>query len=131
MDSGDKKVYPKFKESLPEVDRCPPTEAMAVARKGIWRFVNNNPATDDDFKSHHALSKPCPPQVPICKWAATSFFTEKRTAFICLPKPRKRYRYIAKMDITQNCGVSILENGHVNLWRYDTFSPSALDIEGL
>jgi len=132
MDAGGKEIPVKFKESLPEEGgQCPPSEAAPVARSEAWRFVNHNPVIDDDFKSHHARSKPCPPSVPVCKWAATSLFTKKKTAFKYLPKPRSRYRFIAKINISPTCGVSILENGHINFWRYDTFSPIALDIEAL
>jgi hypothetical protein len=119
----------KFKETLP--GSCPPAGAGVRAYEGVWRFVSSNPVTDQDFASHHAQGKTPPPTVSACRWASSSLFLTKEAAYKHLPKPRKRFKYIAKVQITEQCGVSVLVRTHIDFWRFDTFKPIVLAIEGL
>jgi hypothetical protein len=123
------RTHLQFKENLPAL--CPPPLAASEAYEGVWRFVNSNPVTDQDFASYHALGKPCPPSVPPCKWASSSLFLNKDAAFGCLPKPRKRFKYIARVNISKRCGVSILTRSHIDFWRFAVFVPSVIAIEDL
>jgi hypothetical protein len=122
-------VSPKFKENLPE--NCPPKGAGIRAYDGIWRYVNSKDVTDQDFASYYALGKRPPPTVPPCRWASSSLFLTKEAAYTFLPKLRGRYKFIAKVNITEKCGVSLLLKSHIDFWRFDTFKPSVVAVEDI
>jgi hypothetical protein len=132
-------ISPKFKESLP--DGCPPPGAGPFHFAGVYRFVSANPATDDDFASYQALeekaknagqrAKGRPRSVPPCVWAATSLFVERDAAYEALPKPRERFEFLAKVTITEQCGVSILKRKHISFWRFESFVPMVNRYEAL
>jgi hypothetical protein len=123
----------KFMEEMP--DSCPPPGAGPFDYETVFRFVTANPASDEDFASHKALEKKTgkgrPRIVPPCIWAATSLFLTKESAYETLPKLRGRYKFMAKVKITQQCGVSILKRSHISFWRYSTFKPSVHGYESL
>ncbi len=123
----------KFMEELP--DSCPPAGAGPFAYEAVYRFVNSNPATDEDFASHKAMEaktgKGRPKSVTPCFWAATSLWLDRDFAFETLPKLRGKFTLLAKIKITKECGVSILKRSHISFWRYATFKPSVHGYESL
>lgn len=124
-------VSPKYKENLP--DGCPPAGAGVKAYSGVWRYVKGKTVTDQDFASYYALGKKPPPPtvVSLCRWASSSLFLNKEAAYLLLPKLRGRYKFIAQVNITEKCGVSILLKSHIDFWRYDTFKPSVVAVEDI
>jgi hypothetical protein len=123
---------PPFMDVLPQ--GCPPgTTAKRRAVAEAWRFVNSNPPADQDFWSFAKLkpNKPPPATVTPCQWAGSSLFVTKGWAFKKLPKCRDRFNYIIKIEITENCGFTELEIPHIRLWRFKSFKPKILLVEGL
>jgi hypothetical protein len=114
---------------------CPPSDAVPCDFPTAYRFVNCNPATDADFESYQAIEdkggRIRPPDVPPCRWSGTSLFTTREAAFDKLPKPRKRFKFLARVSITKDCGVSVSARGHITLWRYATFVPTVHGYESL
>jgi len=55
----------------------------------------------------------------------------KAEAFTKLPKPRRRFKYIAKIKITTKCGLTDQQKLHVDFWPFDTFKAHILDVEEL
>jgi hypothetical protein len=129
MAGAEASVSPKWKENLPK--DCPPKGAGKRAYEGIWRYVKSKTVTDQDFASYHALGKPRPATVSPCRWASSSLFLTKEAAYFLLPKLRGRFKFIAKVNITEKCGVSILTRSHIDFWRYDTFKPSVVAVENI
>jgi hypothetical protein len=117
----------KFKENLPK--DCPPKGADCRAYDGIWRYVKAETVTDKDFASYYALGKKRPEVVSECRWASSSMFLTENAAYVLLPKLRGRYKFIAKVNVTVKCGVSILTKSHIDFWRYDTFKPSVAAVK--
>jgi hypothetical protein len=132
-------VSPKFKENLP--DGCPPQGAGPFHYEAAYRFVTSNPATDEDFASHQALEEKAtaaghkpkgrPRSVPPCVWAATSLWQGEDAAYEALPKVRDRFKFLAKVTITKQCGVSVLKKKHISFWRYESFVPTVHEYEAL
>ena len=122
-------VSPKYKENLP--DGCPPDGAGVRAYEGVWRYVTSKTVTDNDFASYHALGKPRPKTVSPCRWASSSLFLTQEAAYLLLPKLRGRYKHIAKVNISEKCGVSLLLKSHIDFWRYDTFKPAVVAVEDI
>src|ERR1700732_831183 len=91
----------KFMEELPDcAGPCPPPGAGPFAYEIVYRFVNSNPVTDEDFASHKALewrtSKKRPRSVPPCVWSATSLFLNRNSAYEVLPKIRDHVKFLAQ-----------------------------------
>jgi hypothetical protein len=132
-------VSPRFKEKLPE--GCPPNGAAPFDYETVFRFVKSNPVTDDDFASYCELeekakkagkkAKGRPRSVHPCTWSATSLFVTKESAYLALPKPRERFKFLAMVKITKQCGVSILRRQHISFWRYETYVPQVHEYESL
>jgi hypothetical protein len=56
-------------------------------------------------------------------------FLAKNVTYQALPKPRKQYKYVARVSITPNCGVTMLGEGiHVNFWPFATFVPKVIEV---
>ena len=131
--AGTKTKTVQFMEKLP--DSCPPPGAGPFAYENVYRFVNSNPATDEDFASHQAREKKTgkkrPRSVPPCLWATTSLWLNRDSAYEALPKLRGQFKLLASVKITKQCGVSILKRSHISFWRYATFKPSVNDYESL
>jgi hypothetical protein len=125
--------FVKFMEELP--DSCPPADAAPIDCEVVYRYVNSNPVTDQDFESHKALEKRGgrgrPRSVPPCIWAATSLFVTRDSAYEVLPKVRQNYKLLASVKITQQCGVGVLKRQHISFWRYATFEPKVHSVEEL
>jgi hypothetical protein len=122
--AGAKTKTVQFMEKLP--DSCPPPGAGPFTYENVYRFVNSNPATDEDFASHQARES-----VPPCLWATTSLWLNRDSAYEALPKLRGQFKLLASVKITKQCGVSILKRSHISFWRYATFKPSVNDYESL
>lgn len=131
----------KFMEELP--DSCPPAGAAPFDYEIIFRFANCNPVTDDDFASHKVLedkakaagvkSKGRPKDVPPCVWSATSLWLTREAALgvLALLKMRGKFKFLAQVKITKECGVSILKRSHISFWRYATFKPKVHSVEAV
>jgi hypothetical protein len=131
----------KFMEELP--DSCPPAGAGPFDYESVFRFANCNPVTNDDFASHKVLEenakaegkkpKGRPKDVTPCFWSATSLWLTKEAALgvLALPKMRGKFKFLARVKITSECGVSILKRSHISFWRYATFKPAVHSVEAL
>jgi hypothetical protein len=104
----------EFMETLPALN-CPPKDrAVQKAYAAVWRYVNSRSPTDADFNSF-AKTNPTPANFSAClacKWAACSLFLAPTGDYTALPKPRKKYKYIAKISITEQCGFTVESNNH-------------------
>lgn len=131
----------KFMEVLP--DSCPPADAAPFDYENVYRFANCNPVTNDDFASHKVLEEKAkaegkkpkgrPKGVTPCFWSATSLWLTKEAALgvLALPRMRGRFKFLAKVKITTECGVSILKRSHISFWRYAKFKPTVHSVEPL
>jgi len=126
---GEGAEAPKFMEALPPA--CPPEDAVLRVYEQVWRFVRTNPPSDKDFQSYAGLGKRPPPEMDPCRWASCSLFASKRTAYLFLPKLRNRFRFLARLQITDKCGYTKLTRAHIDFWRFETFKPTILDVERL
>jgi hypothetical protein len=119
----------EFMEVLPqEGGKCPPNDAVSQGYETVWRYVASDPPTPDDFKSHAAAKKPLPPGQDPCRWASCSLFLSDDGSYESLPKPRKRYKYIAKISITAMCGFTKQSGIHVDFWRFKTFKANVQQV---
>lgn len=118
----------EFMEDLPGC--CPPDEALLQGYDEAWRFVTTDPPTQGDFQSLAAV-KPPPPTVDPCRWASCSLFSTKAAALQKLPKMRVRFKFLAKIRITEKCGFTDLKNFHIDFWRFKTHVPLVLEVEAL
>lgn len=55
-------------------------------------------------------------------------FLAKNVTYQALPKPRKKFKYIAKVSITAQCGVSQEGGIHLDFWPFSTFVPHVLEV---
>jgi hypothetical protein len=99
--------------------------------------------TNDDFASHKVLEEKAkaegekpkgrPKDVTPCVWAATSLWLTREAALgvLALPRMRGKFKFLAKVTITTECGVSILKRSHISFWRYATFKPTVHSVEAI
>jgi hypothetical protein len=139
--SGAAKEKPKFMEELP--DSCPPAGAGPFDYESVFRFANCNPVTNDDFASHKVLEEKAkaegkppprrPKDVTPCVWSATSLWLTREAALgiAALPRMRGKFKFLARVKITSECGVSVLKRSHISFWRYATFKPAVDSVEAL
>lgn len=120
----------EFTESLPPA--CPPDEAVRANYENAWRYVDSNPPGEADFRSHAFLSnKNPPPGVTLCEWSSCSLFLSHNKSYHLLPKPKKKYRFIARLRITDQCGYTQSNGKHVHFWRFKNASPIVLEVAPL
>jgi hypothetical protein len=113
----------RFTEKLPP--SCPPDEAVLAAYENVWRYVSNNPPSDEDFHSHAKLKKPLPNiGITLCEWSSCSLFLSDNNSYRLLPKPKKKFAFIAKLKITNSCGYTQSNGKHVHFWRFKDVSPN-------
>jgi hypothetical protein len=121
-----------FLEQLPQAqgDPCPPVKALQKAYGSLWRYVSNNPPTVADFASHAAQGKTMPKvgDITPCRWASCSLFIANNVTYQRLPKPRKRFKYIARLSITPQCGMSDEKGIHLDFWPFSGFAPKVLEV---
>ena len=126
----------RFKEALPEMsgnDLCPPRDAEAPIKQIVVRFIPAAPPKAEHFLSHHALGRPLPYKVDLCRWASCSVYKDL-PALNKLPKLRERFQSFARLEIDEAAGVVKLgKGGHLDLWMFSTFDPlnSVLDCSPL
>jgi len=103
-----------FKEvNMP--DQCPPKDAVSDNQANVYRFINGENPTAEDFLNHKEAKRPYP-DFKECEAIALSFFTE-------IPNVNKRSKALRnkkaiKGNITDKCGVHTLKNKHINLWLF-------------
>jgi hypothetical protein len=119
----------EFMVELPqEGGKCPPADAVQQGYAEVWRYVASNPPTAADFQSQSEAKKPLPAGVTACRWASCSLFVSPDGPYLALPTLRKRYKYIAKLSITANCGFTKQTGMHVDFWRFKAFKPNILGV---
>lgn len=125
----------EFVADLPqEGGKCPPADAIQQGYGEVWRYVASNPPTAADFQSQWEAKKPLPLGIDVsqlCRWASCSLFLSRDGSYLALPRPRKRYKYIAKLSVTANCGFTKQTGVHVDFWRFKGFKPKILDVVAL
>jgi hypothetical protein len=120
--SGTVAVAHEFTEDLP--DACPPEDAVQASYENVWRFVSSNPPADVDFHSHAMLDKPLPRfGVTLCEWSSCSLFLSDNDSYKLLPKPKKKFKFIARLQITNLCGFTQSNGKHVHFWRFKNVTP--------
>jgi len=112
-----------YAEPLPE--NCPPLEAKESTPQKVWRLVRTTSPTQDDFRSHAFMGKPCPARICACMASSCSVFklSPKKPPVFNLPKFKNKF--VATLDIGEGSG-KIIENdstGHIDLWIYKEFNP--------
>jgi hypothetical protein len=124
---------PKYLEDLPqEVGApCPPDGAEKKSYDALWRYVDADPPTLSGFASHAALGKTRNPVVSACRWSSCSFFMVQNSTYRALPKPRKKYKYIARVSITAECGMSKPGDIHLDFWPFANFAPNVQEVIAL
>ena len=119
-------VRATFMEKLPPA--CPPVDAVRANYDAVWRFVTSNPPTDVDFHSHAMLKKRLPPGQDLCRWSSCSLFLSSNRSYKSLPKPRKKYKYIARLKISHLCGYTHSNGKHVDFWRFEGVDPNVTQV---
>ncbi|MVT66877.1 hypothetical protein GPL21_17395 [Bradyrhizobium pachyrhizi] len=115
----------KWRENLPP--NCPPKDAGPLTPRLLLRLTSSSSFTDDDFKSHAALGKPCL-GAKLCEWSSCSMFLEgtSKAQLDDLRKyPNLRSKnVVAFVKIDSASGEGKVSTGrHVDFWMYRSFSP--------
>jgi hypothetical protein len=115
-----------FLEELPPA--CPPNGAADASFAKVWRVVNGENPTVQDFMSNAFKGWPKRPTDTDCEHSSCSLFTDE-TLIKALAKrmPKLRYPdpYIAALSIPEGAGMSLVGGPHIHLWMYDSFNPVA------
>lgn len=102
---------------------CPPQKAHAEELE-VFRAVNNDPLSHDDFKSYYELEKRVN-KVTNSYYAISCFTDEKRFDMTMgMPNNKNKFRFKAKGITSIDCGVAYEnESGHVDWWLYEGAEP--------
>jgi len=113
----------KFKYSglLPKA--CPPNIAIDKEFTG-YRLIKQQTSTEQDFIPHALIYKKNKRYYP-CNWWSLSFFDTEENAKIKYQSTKnlqKKYRYLAKVKVQENLGVSHgpSDKGHIDFWSYES-----------
>lgn len=100
---------------------CPPNEASDEAIGPVFRFVKESPPSADCFASKAAMNEE--PAIGFtgtaCAWASCSMFTDP-SAMRKLRGLKKRYPFIATLNIPAGSGRHAGSGKHLDFWRYAT-----------
>ncbi|MET4752566.1 hypothetical protein ABIB08_006936 [Bradyrhizobium sp. RT11b] len=55
-------------------------------------------------------------------------FLVQNGTYQALPKPRKKFKYIAKVSITAKCGKSKLGGIHLDFWPFANFKANVVEV---
>ncbi|MGM3305219.1 hypothetical protein ACSQ6I_04400 [Anabaena sp. WFMT] len=86
---------------------CPPETAQPVFGN-VYRLVDNNPSTYEDFRSwrEQNINQPCPEGITECQACGLSIFTSEQGIRTALNRvPRLRKKKIAAANLTADFGV--------------------------
>ena len=117
---------PRFPSWFPP--DCPPTSA-ADAAGVVFRFVANDPATPDDFRSHFELG--LSPQTNKCRRCSLSVYQKMEIARARLRvlrdrNPQRAEKYIARGELAPEHG-KLAQAGrdpeHYEWWAFDGAEP--------
>jgi hypothetical protein len=115
-----------YKELLPQPN-CPPKDANQTSELLAYRLIPHFTAQENDFMSHAALGKPCPPHEDTCRWASCSFFIniDKCKAMNKLPSLKRKYKHIAHVKLGPLSGMTKLDHqsSHLDVWMFAAFDP--------
>lgn len=98
------KGTPVYREDLP--DDCPPVEAIEIVEVAtVFRLVKNNPASNDDFRSHRAL-KPNRsfPGIAECQARGLSVHTDRSDTVKLLKLPSLKGCFVCKVTLDVGAG---------------------------
>lgn len=122
-----------FREKLP--NGCPPSDATDRECSEAYRLVPSVTPVATDFASNAAKNEKPPPKCDLCKWASCSLYQDmeilrkKRDTF----KNLRKFEYVAKLKIKVCSGFTLVANGHIDFWMFDTFDPisAIVHVKGL
>lgn len=100
--------------------QCPPIEAVSEDKEPVFRFIEGDEITEDDFLNHKEANKPYPDH-KLCEALAISLFVEEEAAY----KKQKRFpkslkgKKLVEGRIKKECGTHITDQTeHMNLWLF-------------
>ena len=114
--------YMTFREPLP--DGCPPPDAQEITQAlVVFRLVDGDPPTDDDFRSQRAQKPNNQFNVPECQARGLSVFSKLRDAEKQLRMPNHNGKLICRATLDRGAG-HILKTGrksHFTWWPLADF----------
>ena len=121
--SPDSRDLTMYREELPH--DCPPHDAAEIVNETIcYRLVNNEPPTDDDFRSQRALEPNRDFGVSECRARGLSVFLQAADATRIAQRSRNlRGARLARLTLNQGAGY-IKQTGsrsHNTWWPYAAF----------
>ncbi|MCZ8373773.1 MAG: hypothetical protein O9342_00240 [Beijerinckiaceae bacterium] len=113
-----------YKEVLPE--NCPTSDSEDIYHPKAYRMPESSVVSDEDFHSHAKKGKKRLERYTHCEWSGCSFFSDFKEIVEYQrsnPKLRKKFKYIAEIEITKGSGRSskIDKKTHFNFWAYEGF----------
>ena len=112
-----------FREPLP--DGCPPPDAQEITQAlVVYRLVDGDPPTCDDFKSQRAQKPNNQFSVPECQARGLSVFSEVREAEKQLRRPNHKGKLVCQVTLDRGAG-HILKTGrksHFTWWPLADFA---------
>ena len=123
MSSDDSRDTATFRDELPE--KCPPKYAGEIISETIcYRLVNNDPPTDDDFRSQRTIAPNRDFGVSECRARGLSVFMQAADAARVAQRSRNlRGAKLAQLTLKQGAGY-IKQTGsrsHHTWWPYKAF----------
>ncbi|OWU80416.1 hypothetical protein [Phaeobacter sp. 22II1-1F12B] len=110
----------KFKEDLPE--DCPKSDSKDEVLSDVWRFLESEEYSAEDFVSHNGKGKGKPAKLCECRWASCSLFVgAKHTAAMLLLPQYKRFKARVELSIPKGSGLNKKNGTHVDFWAYENF----------
>ena len=113
----------QYREELP--DGCPPSNAKEIANETIcYRLVNNDPPTDDDFRSQRTLEPNRDFSVSECRARGLSIFMQAADAARVAQRSRNlRGAKLAQLTLDEGAGYIKQTGGrsHHTWWPYKAF----------
>lgn len=118
-----------YRENLPP--NCPPSEAKDQGWSAVYRLVKDQSVSEKDFMSHAALGTVPRSAKDLCRFSSCSFFISKETALNKLPAMKKKFQYLALLDIPLGSGKSKRVGHHIDMWFFGKCNPCCLvqDVE--
>ncbi len=112
----------KYKEELPE--QCPPGDAFEPSENLVYRLVESNPPTQQDFFSHRKLWPQKEYHTDECRARSISVFFDIVECDLLRALPAHKTKKIAKVKVDESAG-KMLSTGrdpsHHSWWIYSGF----------
>jgi len=119
------KTFPDF---FPE--NCPPSDAIEK-NINVFRYIENKPPSDDDFKSYYELNPvKHEGRVEAYGLSVVSNLESAKNSLNLNPGLRRKYKFIAKGTVTPDSGVikntpSQKQKYHMTWWLYQGVKPAS------